>query len=128
MGLTESKVVVTKEQVEAQAAGSVGNGRGHHTPGGEGEQQGGHERIVLSRHANKIQGRPSYLPGGLPLLFAKTGVGESGVPNNQRLQNFIRSPTVEQVLGETAKFVLNGDKAVATKLAGEVIPSLQIIV
>lgn len=39
-------------------------------------------------------------------------------------RTFVRSPTVERLLGETVKIVLNGDKAVAVKLAGEIIPSL----
>lgn len=36
-------------------------------------------------------------------------------------KTFVRSPTVERLLGETVKIVLNGDKVVAVKLAGKII-------
>ena len=69
---------------------------------------------------------PKFRADSLPLQFAEVG-GWGGVPHHRGLQvfrTFIRSPTVEKLLGETAKSVLNGDKAVSVKLAGEVIPSL----
>ena len=130
MGLTESKVVVTKEQVEAflnrlpgaltTAAGTVPL------------EEKGNYRVAMNAVCS---------PDTLPKFRAdfriyleachycsqrreSVGVVFLITEDYKFFRTFIRSPTVEQVLGETAKFVLNGDKAVAVKLAGEVIPSL----
>ena len=81
---------------------------------------------MRARHATQVPGRHPYFYGSLPLQFAEVG-GRGGVPHQRGLQVFLyvhSESDCGKLLGETAKSVLNGDKAVSVKLAGEVIPSL----
>ena len=128
MGLSESKQVVRKEQVDAlmtrlpgvlvAAAATIP------------DEEKDHYKVAVNAC------EPDMLPKFradiriyMEACHYSSQKWEAGVvflitEDYKFFRTFIRSPTVEKLLGETAKSVLNGDKAVSVKLAGEVIPSL----